>query len=116
MRTLIFAVVAGFVGVSAGYGVQHDVSGTWNFVVELDIGGGEPTFEFAQQGDTLSGTYEGAFGTAPITGTVTGDQIEFRFGEEGNEAVYIGTINGDAMSGTCDYGGAGEGTWEAERQ
>ena len=116
MRTLILAVVAGFVGVSAGYGVQHDVSGTWNFVVELDIGGGEPTFEFVQQGDTLSGTYEGTFGTAPVTGTVRGNQIEFRFGEEGNEAVYIGTIDGDAMSGTCDYGGAGEGTWEADRQ
>ncbi len=116
MRTLILIVVTGFVAVSVGYGFQRDVSGTWNFVVELDIGGGEPTFEFLQQGETLSGTYDGAFGTAPITGTVTGDQIEFRFGEEENEAVYIGTIDGDAMSGTCDYGGAGEGNWEAERE
>ena len=75
MRTLIFAVVAGFVGVSAGYGVQHDVSGTWNFVVELDIGGGEPTFEFVQQGDTLSGTYEGAFGTAGTIPTRIGGKV-----------------------------------------
>ena len=116
MRTLIFAAVVGFIGVSAGYGVQHDVSGTWGFVVELDIGGGEPTFEFVQQGDILSGTYEGTFGTAPVTGTVRGNQIEFSFGDEGNEALYVGTIEGNTMSGTCDYGGVDEGTWEAERQ
>ena len=95
---------------------QADVTGTWQFVVELDLGAGEPTFVFKQDGETLTGTYEGAFGTADVTGTVKGDQIEFRFGEEAAEAVYVGTIDGDTMKGTCDYGGVGEGTWEGKRQ
>ncbi len=93
-----------------------DITGTWNFVVELDIGGGEPVFVFEQEGEMLTGTYQGTFGTADVTGTVAGNQIEFRFGGEGAEAVYVGTIDGEAMRGTCDYGGVGEGTWEAERQ
>lgn len=96
--------------------VQADVTGAWNFVVELDIGGGEPVFVFEQEGETLTGTYRGTFGTADVTGTVTGNAIEFSFGGEGAEAVYVGTIDGDTMRGTCDYGGVGEGTWEAERQ
>ena len=92
------------------------VTGTWHFVVELDIGGGQPTFAFEQEGETLTGTYTGLFGTAEVIGTVTGNRIEFRFGSEAAEAVYVGTIEGDTMQGTCDYGGVGQGTWEAERQ
>ena len=78
--------------------------------------GGEPVFVFEQEGETLTGTYKGTFGTADVTGTVTGNQIEFRFGGEGAEAVYVGTLDSDTMRGTCDYGGVGEGTWEANRQ
>ena len=93
-----------------------DVTGTWHFVVELDIGVGEPTMAFEQDGETLTGIYTGLFGTAEVTGTVTGDRIEFRFGTGAAEAIYVGTLEGDAMQGTCDYGGVGQGTWEAERQ
>lgn len=111
LPVLQLALPGGVVGAA-----QVDVTGTWNFVVELDIGGGEPVFVFEQQGEMLTGTYQGTFGTADVTGTVTGNEIEFRFGSEGAEAVYTGTIDGDAMRGTCDYGGVGEGSWEATRQ
>ena len=95
---------------------QVDVTGTWDFVVELDIGGGEPVFVFEQEGEALTGAYQGTFGTADVTGTVTGNRIEFRFGGEAAQAVYVGTIDGDTMQGTCDYGGVGEGTWKAKRR
>ena len=95
---------------------QTDVSGTWNAVVELDLGSGEPTFVFTQDGDTIAGTYEGTFGSAPLTGKVTGDTIEFTFGAEGvGEATYTGTISASGMEGTCDYGEAGGGTWSAKK-
>jgi len=95
---------------------QTDVSGTWNAVVELDIGSGEPTFVFAQDGETVTGTYKGTFGSADLTGKVMGDTIEFSFGAEGvGEAKYTGTIEGNSMEGTCDYGIAGDGTWSATR-
>ena len=32
-----------------------DISGTWQFTVELDLGGGRPTFVFEQDGESLSG-------------------------------------------------------------
>ena len=95
----------------------QDVSGTWTAFVELDVGSGEPTFVFKQDGSTITGTYEGTFGSAELMGTLNGNAIEFSFGAEGaGKAVYTGTIDGDTMKGTCDYGEAGAGTWEAERQ
>ncbi|HCQ98303.1 MAG TPA: hypothetical protein DIU48_02695 [Acidobacteria bacterium] len=95
---------------------QSDVSGTWNAVVELDLGSGEPTFVFKQDGEMLMGTYEGTFGQADLTGKVTGDTIEFTFGAEGvGAASYTGKIMGDTMEGTCDYGDAGGGTWSAKK-
>ena len=34
-----------------------DISGTWNFSVDLDGGGhGDPTFVFKQEGEKLTGT------------------------------------------------------------
>ena len=99
---------------------QTDVSGTWNFVVNLDAGSGEPVFVFMQDGETLTGNYEGTFGSASVTGTVKGDMIEFTFGAEGaGEATYTGTITASAagmtMEGTCDYGDVGGGTWSATK-
>lgn len=93
----------------------QDVSGTWQFTVELDVGGGRPTFVFAQDSESLSGTYEGTFGSAEVTGTIQGSELEFWFELEGARATYTGTVAGDTMSGTCEYDGVGSGVWEAER-
>ena len=110
----VVAVVMVVVGLTLA--AQTDVTGTWNAVVELDVGSGEPVFVFEQDGETLTGTYEGTFGSADITGTVMGDMIEFRFGAEGvGEATYTGKIMGDMMEGTCDYGEVGGGTWSAKK-
>ena len=56
-----------------------DISGKWQFTVDTDAGSGSPTFVFKQDGEKLSGTYSGLFGTAQLTGTVKGDAIEFSF-------------------------------------
>ena len=116
MQKLILGVLVVIALATSGVLTQANVTGSWQFIVELDIGSGEPTFVFEQDGEMLTGTYEGTFGEAPVTGMVKGDQIEFRFGAQDSEAVYVGTIDGDTMSGTCDYGGVGEGTWEAGRE
>ena len=93
----------------------QDISGTWQFTVELDVGVGRPTFVFTQDGETLSGTYQGTFDTADVSGTIQGDRIEFSFEVQGSTATYIGTVDGNTMSGTCDYIGVGSGVWEGEK-
>ena len=95
--------------------LAQEISGRWSFIVELDAGRGAPTFVFEQHRETLTGTYQGTFDDAEVTGTVEGNQIEFQFDLQGARVTYTGTIDGDTMTGTCDYVGVGSGEWEAFR-
>lgn len=92
-----------------------DMTGKWTFTVTLDAGSGTPAFDFVQKGDTLTGTYHGTFGEAKLTGTVKGDQVDFSFSSDAGTASYSGKITGDKISGTCNYGDAGKGTFEGTR-
>jgi hypothetical protein len=97
-----------------------DVTGKWNFEVDTASGSGSPTFVFKQDGARLTGTYSGAAGEAPVTGTVEGDRIEFSFkaslGGESAVVVYKGTIlSATAMKGTAVYPGLGDATWTAAK-
>ena len=85
---------------------------------EVDLGGnqGTPTFTFKQEGDKLTGKYEGAFGEAKVMGHVKGNKIEFSFEVEGGKVVYTGTIEKDGtMQGKAEYPSQGSGTWKAKK-
>jgi hypothetical protein len=95
-----------------------DVSGTWSAAVVLDAGSGTATFVFQQQDSTLSGTYSGVLGEAKVTGTVTGDKVEWSFdGGQAGKVSFQGTLEGPArMKGTAEYGLLGKGTFTAEKK
>jgi hypothetical protein len=96
-----------------------DVTGTWDFQVETGQGSGTPVFTFKQEGEKLSGTYKGAFGEAPITGTVKGTKIDFSFKVSGDVAgtiTYTGTVEGDTMKGSVKLVDLAEGTWTAKKR
>ena len=96
-----------------------DISGAWEFTVETSQGSGNPTFEFKQDGDKLSGTYSGRFGTAPISGTVKDKDVEFTFQipEVDGKVRYKGTLEGsNRMKGDVEYGDVGKGTFTAKKK
>ena len=70
----------------------QDISGTRQFTVQHDVGGGPPTFVFTQDGERLSGTYQGTFDSAEVRGTIQGDLVEFWFEVQGSKATYTGTV------------------------
>ncbi|HEX7285936.1 MAG TPA: hypothetical protein VF532_07120 [Candidatus Angelobacter sp.] len=110
----VFAIVA--VLSLAAYAAS--ISGTWNTKVDLGGGqGGSPTFVFKQDGEKLTGTYTGALGDAPLTGSVKGNAVTFDFDTQGVKVHYEGKLNADAtqMEGTCDYGGQASGTFTAKK-
>jgi hypothetical protein len=109
MKTLAILLLTSVLAFAA------DVTGTWSGTVVLTAGSGNPKMEFKQTGETLTGTYHGTFGEAPLTGTVKGDKIEFKFGTDATQAKYSGTIAGDKMSGSVDYGELGTGTFELKK-
>jgi hypothetical protein len=98
-----------------------NITGAWVFQVETPQGTGSPTFTFKQEGETLTGQYKGAFGEAPLTGTVKGDKVEFSLKVEAQgqslSLKYTGTIEKDGtMKGTAELGEIGTATWTAKRQ
>ena len=95
-----------------------DISGTWSAAVTLDAGSGTATFVFKQTGDELTGTYTGVAGTAKVTGTVKGSDVEWSFeGRQSGKITYKGKLEGDAkITGTTEYGSLGKGTFTAEKK
>jgi hypothetical protein len=94
-----------------------NVTGTWNAKVDLGSQTGSPTFVLKQDGEKLTGTYSGALGDAPLTGTIKDNKISFDFTVQDNNIHYEGTVNTDGtqMEGTCDYGGQASGTFKATK-
>jgi hypothetical protein len=95
------------------------VAGVWNVALELETVKGHPVLTIKQDGEKLTGTYEGRYGPSALEGTVKEKDVEFTVTmvAEGmrTTGTFAGTVDGDTMSGTVDFEGAGEGTWSATR-
>lgn len=118
MRILVASIVLAFVLGSVGFtALGADVSGNWSAAVTLDAGSGTAKFTFKQNGDKLTGTYTGQVGTANITGTVKGSDVEWSFeSEQAGKISYKGTLGADGkITGTVEYGQLGAGKFTAEK-
>jgi hypothetical protein len=113
----LFAVIALSVAQLAG---AADVTGTWIVAVETGAGSGTPTFVLVQKGNVISGNYKGQLGEAPVSGTVSGDDvtIEYKVDAQGTTLAvkYTGKVNGKSMSGKVSLGSFGEGTFTGTMQ
>ena len=98
-----------------------NISGVWDVTVETQAGTGSPVFTFKQDGETLSGTYKGLLGEAPVKGTIKGSDVKFSFktsyqGQE-YDVTYTGKVEGkDNMKGKVRLGDLGESDWTAKRK
>ena len=89
-----------------------NLSGTWKLDVHVGDKSGTATFELVEaQGGALSGTYTGMVGTADVSGTVQGNDVEFSFDWHAGKVTYKGTHVDRKLRGSCTYGSAGEGTF-----
>jgi L-seryl-tRNA(Ser) seleniumtransferase len=97
-----------------------DLTGVWDFAVETDMGSGTPRITFKQDGETLTGQYDGQLGSVPLKGTVKGNQFEFAIEVEptGEKMTvkYKGTIDGDKVTGTIDFAGQASGKFTGTRR
>ena len=115
----LIAALTVFSGHTSG---AADISGTWLFSVDLDNGGhGDPTFVFKQEGEKLTGTYNGPLGEYKVAGTVTGSTAVFGFDfkDDGQtvKATYTGTIEGPTkMTGTVEFSVGERGKWTATKK
>ncbi|MBL8136615.1 MAG: hypothetical protein JNL48_08350 [Acidobacteria bacterium] len=95
--------------VAAGRAQTVDVTGDWLFSVETGMGSGSPAISFKQDGEKLTGTYNGQLGSANFTGTVKGTAIQFSFTLDAQgqqvDVNYTGTVDGTSMKGAVAMAG-----------
>jgi hypothetical protein len=109
-RGFAAAVVAlALVAVPALQAQKVDVTGDWTFNVETGMGSGTPAITFKQDGETITGTYNGQLGNTNFKGTVKGTAIEFSFTVDAQgqsiDVVYKGTVDGTSMKGDVSMAG-----------
>lgn len=96
-----------------------NVAGRWELTVETQMGTGTPHFDLEQNGSAVTGTYQGQFGEAPVSGTIKGKdlQLSFKVNAQGMdyEIVYTGTVEGDTIQGKVSLGDAMQGTFTGKR-
>jgi hypothetical protein len=96
------------------------VDGKWNVLLQLESITGHPVLTLKQDGEKLSGTYEGRYGPSALEGEIKENRIAFvvTFNAEGTKTtgVFQGTVDGATMGGSVEFDGAGSGTWSAARQ
>jgi hypothetical protein len=120
-RTTVALISAAVVLASSPLESQAtNVTGDWEFTVTTDQGSGTPTMTFKQDGEKLTGKYNGQFGSADLTGTVKGNAIQFTFtiDVQGQQApaTYKGTVEKNTMKGSMDIAGMVSGTFTATKK
>jgi hypothetical protein len=110
------ALVALALALTTAAAADHHVTGKWVLDVKLGDGqGGQATLDLKEEGGKITGTYTGALGSVPVTGTANGDQVEVKLESDAGTISYKGKVSGDTMEGTCSYGQLGEGTFTGKR-
>jgi len=118
LRTAALCIAAAAM-LSAAPPAPATIAGRWQFTVELAVGTGRPLVTFKQDGEKITGTYEGRYGKSALEGTVKENHVEFivTVVAEGTtvSGAFAGDVEKDRMTGTVEYEGAGDGTWSAVR-
>jgi hypothetical protein len=97
-----------------------DVTGVWDLTVESQEGTAHPTVTLKQEGERVTGRYEGKIGASSLEGTIKGNEIRFsvslKFQDVAYTVTYNGTVSEDSMKGTARFSNTGTGNWSARRR
>ena len=95
------------------------VAGKWLLTIESQMGPQDTNVVLTQTGADIAGTLEMPMGSANLKGSVTASDIKitFPFSAQGTELQidFVGTTDGQTMSGRAVFGSFGEGTFKAKR-
>lgn len=97
-----------------------NVAGEWEITLETDADTMKPRLSLEQDDAEVTGTYKDEFGSVPVTGTVSGNDISLQFRadipNENLVVIYTGTVDGNTMKGRVKFGELGEGTFTGRKQ
>lgn len=93
--------------------------GSWSVALQYVRGTAEQQISLEQSGSELKGMLHGEIFTAPISGSIHGNELKLhcRMPVSGHEVIwdYDGTVTGASASGTVGLGEYGVASWKAIR-
>jgi hypothetical protein len=99
-----------------------NIAGQWIMTLEMAMGTANPVLELKQDGEKITGTYTGRYGTNPLQGTIKQSAIVFSVAmtAEGMEVTltFTGEVAADGLSmkGNASLSEMGEATWTAKKE
>lgn len=119
MKTLASAPVLALALVGFVSAQAVDVTGTWDVSFHTQQGTLPATMTINKDGQKLVGTLSSQQGEVPISADVKDKGVTiYATVQTSNGSLNIvltGTIDGDSIAGTADWGGRGTGEWSAKR-
>jgi hypothetical protein len=97
------------------------IAGKWTLTLVTDNFTASPTLDLKVDGQKVTGTYTGRYGSFPLEGLLKGRALEFAFtmNAEGTTTLmsFVGEVapDGQTMKGKATLGEMGEATWTAAR-
>lgn len=110
----MWVVLAGYGYVASANDEVSNVAGTWSVTARGEAGSAKQTIVLKQDGNKLTGTFQGPRQSGTIEGMIDGNKIVFHVNER-NALDYKGTVDGDSMKGTLSGRGK-SGEWTAARE
>lgn len=119
MKTIAVALSAMFAVVGLVSAQAADVTGRWDVSFNTQQGQLPASLSISKEGDKLVGTLSSQQGDTPITAEVKDKAVTIYASVQSNsgalQIVMSGTVNGDTMGGSVDFGGRGTAEWSAKR-
>jgi hypothetical protein len=98
------------------------IAGKWAMTLDMSIGQATPALVFKQDGEKITGTYTGRYGTYEFKGTLKERALQFSFQMDTDGGTttmaFTGVVaaDGQTMKGDGTIEGLGDATWTARRQ
>jgi seryl-tRNA(Sec) selenium transferase len=97
-----------------------DLTGTWRVEIAYAASRSTHLLHLRQRGGEVDGTHQGEFVSRALTGEIDGRDVRLRshYGEEHGDALtfrFVGTVDGETMTGTLDMGEYLHAAWKATR-
>jgi len=117
--TLILALA--FLCLASGLAAAQssDVTGDWDVTINSPQGSRTSKVTFKQEGEKVNGVLKNQRGEVPFQGTIKGKELKFaytvKFQDNDLNITMVGSVDGDSIKGTADFGGFAQGDWTAKR-
>ena len=96
-----------------------DITGTWAVTIHYPPPDGDylATYVLKQDAEKITGTYQGMYGPADVTGTIKSNDVVLRVTVKGTNAEFTGKVSSaETMSGTVTGTSDQPRKWSAEKK